>query len=166
MAARLGEFFLCAPVTVLRCSPLERARETMAPIAARHPGIDVVMDARVIEADSMLQGMTPAQRCAPGTIVKYYREPLRPSWGEPYARIAARMRSAIADAALAAGDGGQAVLVSHQCPIWVARLAAEGRPLAHLPVQRHCTLASVTTFTLDDAGQVCFVGYAEPAADL
>jgi len=80
--------------------------------------------------------------------------------------MAARMLAAIGDAARIAGPGGQAVVVSHQCPIWVARLFVERRRLAHLPVQRRCTLASVTTFGVDDAGQFRLVDYAEPARDL
>jgi broad specificity phosphatase PhoE len=55
------------------------------------------------------------------------------------------------------------VLVSHQGPIWVARLAFERRRLAHWPGRRRCTLASVTTLTF--AGdQLAAVTYAEPAA--
>ena len=42
---------------------------------------------------------------------------------------------------------------------------AEGRPFAHDPRKRECTLCSVTSFTLRD-GLVTAVDYAEPAADL
>ncbi|MCB0912747.1 MAG: histidine phosphatase family protein, partial [Propionibacteriaceae bacterium] len=37
MAERLGEYFADAPLVYLVSSPLQRAQETMAPIAARHP---------------------------------------------------------------------------------------------------------------------------------
>jgi len=165
MAARLGEYFADTPLTALRCSPLERAQETMAPIAAGHPDLQVGIDARLLEADSHLAGMTGAQRRHPGAW-RWYLDPLRPSWGEPYDQMAARMLAAIADAAAIAGPGAQACIVTHQCPIWVARLAVEHRPLAHLPFQRHCTLASVTTFAVDDAGALRFAAYEEPARDL
>ena len=99
-------------------------------------------------------------------LVLLFRDPLKPSWGEPYVQIVARMREAIVDAAATVGPGRQAVLTSHQAPIWVSRLAAEGRPLPHLPGMRQCTLASVTTFAVDADGVVEFIRYAEPAKDL
>ena len=165
MAVRLGEYFATFPLTTLWCSPLERAQETMAPIAARHPELAVGIDPRLIEADSHLQGMTAEQRRHPA-VWHWYLDPVRPSWGEPYTDIVARMLAAIADAAVVAGPGGQAVIVSHQSPIWVSRLAVQGRPLAHFPFQRHCTLASVTTFSVDEQGSIRFAGYAEPAREL
>jgi hypothetical protein len=68
--------------------------------------------------------------------------PLRPSWGEPYKAQAARVQAAVQDARLRAielagndfGTGGpEAIMVSHQLPIWATRLSAEGRPLWHDP---------------------------------
>jgi len=169
MAQRLGEHFAAVPVTVLRSSPLERTQETAAPVVGRHADVGLAIDSRLIEADSLLQGLTHAERRALARDPRrwgLFRDPLRPSWGEPYAQIAARMSGAIVDAARLAGPGGQAVLFSHQAPIWVARLASEHKPLAHLPAMRRCTLASVTTFVVDDDGTIHFVDYAEPAGDL
>ena len=80
-------------------------------------------------------------------------------------QIAARMRVAIADAAAAAGEGGQAVVVSHQLPIWIVRCDAEGRPLFHDPRKRETHLASVTSFTFD-RGRCVGVEYTQPAEDL
>jgi broad specificity phosphatase PhoE len=58
--------------------------------------------------------------------------------------------------------GAEAVLVSHQLPIWVARRAAEGRRLWHRPDRRECALGSITSFHY--AGdRLVRVGYAEPA---
>jgi Histidine phosphatase superfamily (branch 1) len=67
------------------------------------------------------------------------------------------------DAVRAEFPGGQVVLVSHQAPIWVARLAFERRRLTHWPGFRRCTLASVTTLTFDD-DHLTSVAYTEPAA--
>jgi broad specificity phosphatase PhoE len=53
--------------------------------------------------------------------------------------------------------------VSHQAPIWVARLAFEHRPLTNWPGRRRCALASVTSLTFD-GDQLSGVRYAEPAA--
>lgn len=74
------------------------------------------------------------------------------------------MRAAIADAARA-GEGGQAVLVSHQLPIYIARLAAEGRSYIHNSANRQCNLASVTSFHFV-GDRITHVSYAEPAAHL
>lgn len=152
-------------VVHLRCSPLERAQETMEPIAA-DAGLPVTTDGRVIEADNFLEGVKVSLM---GTIRRpkswwLFRNALRPTWGEPYREIVARMRLAIRDAEQDA-RGHEAVIVSHQLPIWMARCDAEGRRLAHDPRRRECRLASVTSLTLLD-GRVVAVDYAEPAADL
>ena len=74
------------------------------------------------------------------------------------------MSAAIESARLQA-KGREAVLVSHQLPIWIARLAAENRRLWHDPRSRQCTLASVTSLTFDDEGLVA-ITYSEPSRDL
>src|SRR4051812_29646981 len=48
MAVLAAEALSGHDVAHLRCSPLERAQETMAPIAAQFPGQKVVIDGRVI----------------------------------------------------------------------------------------------------------------------
>ncbi|MFT3970975.1 MAG: histidine phosphatase family protein [Micropruina sp.] len=168
MADRLGEYFADVPLTHLRCSPLQRARETMAPIAAQHPDLEIVTDDRVIEAANVFEGRNFGKYnqvlLLPQNLWQL-RNPLRPSWGEAYPSIVARVKVAMADAARAAGDGGQAVVVMHELPIWISRLAAEGRSLVHDPRKRQCRLASVTSFTwIDD--RIAAVDYTEPAGDL
>ena len=167
MAARLGAHFADANIVWLASSPLERTRQTMAPIAAAHPQLDVHLDERLIEAANTFAGKSFGAHN--GLLLKpsswwALRNPLRPSWGEPYLVIATRMREAIEDAA-AHAEGGEAVLVSHELPIWMARRSAERRPLVHDPRRRQARLASVTTFTFDD-GALTGIGYAEPCADL
>ncbi|MDR3202630.1 MAG: histidine phosphatase family protein, partial [Bifidobacteriaceae bacterium] len=96
----------------------------------------------------------------PSSLAKL-ANPLKPSWGEPYREIAQRMRAAIADARDAA-RGREAVLVSHQLPIWIARLDAEGRRFAHDPRRRQCALGSITSLHFEDCA-VAHVSYTEPA---
>lgn len=168
MARRMGEFWAEKPLTHLRVSPLQRARETLAPTAERFPALEVTVDERVIEADNKFEGMVfgkDNKALRDVRMLRHVLNPLKPSWGEPYVDIAARMQEAIKDAATAAGDGGEALIVSHQQAIWIARLDAEGRRLAHDPRRRECTLASVTTLTVDH-GRVTHVAYQEPVADL
>ena len=150
----------------LRCSPLERAQETMEPIRAALGDLPVTTDGRVIEAENYLEGLhvTLSGMARRPQSWWLFRNALKPTWGEPYTEIVARMRLALRDAA-AAAEGHEAVIVSHQLPIWMARCDAEGRRLAHDPRKRECTLASVTSFTFRD-GRVADVGYAEPAVDL
>ena len=70
--------------------------------------------------------------------------------GRPYRLLAARVLDAV-DTAREAARGHEAVLVSHQLPVWLARLAVEDRRLWHYPRRRHCSLASLTSIGfLDD----------------
>ena len=168
MAEAAAEYLKDVPLTHLRCSPLERARETMAPVAATRPELEVVIDDRLIEADNLFAGQVFGEKS--WTLLKpsnwwLLRNPFRPSWGEPYVAIVDRMKAAVLDAAAAAGPGGQALLVSHQLPIWMMRSHAEGRRLLHDPRRRECTLASVTSITLVH-GHIAGVDYAEPAGHL
>lgn len=166
MAERAADALADHDVVAVISSPMERAQQTAAPMALRH-GLEVGIDPNLIEADNVFEG----QRVSVGDgVLKQPRawprlwNPLRPSWGEPYVDVVARMRRAILDAR-AQARGHEAVLVSHQLPIWIIRLAAEHRPLWHDPRRRQCTLASLTSFTFDDDALV-MISYAEPAKDL
>ena len=163
MAKAAADFLAGRDITVLRSSPLDRAQETAEPISAQL-GLPVETDDRLIESWNHFEGMTFG--VGDGSLRRprhwfYLRNPLRPSWGEPYQRVARRVLAAAASAAQAA-DGHEAVCVSHQLPIWVARRAAEGRRLWHDPRRRQCALGSVTSLTFT-AGKVTAVRYAEPS---
>ena len=166
MAERVSQHFADRDVTHLVASPLQRAQQTAEPLAVLR-GLDVHFDANLLEATNVFEG----KRVSVGDGVlrmpsawRHLYNPFRPSWGEPYVDVAARMRIAIADARLAA-RGHEAVLVSHQLPIWIARLDAEQRRFWHDPRSRECSLASVTSLIFD--GDVLSnVSYAEPCADL
>ena len=90
--------------------------------------------------------------------------PFRPSWGEPYVEQVARMRAAVADARDKAA-GREALLVSHQLPVWLTRLSYENRRLWHDPRKRECALASLTSLRFDD-DRLVGIHYSEPVADL
>jgi broad specificity phosphatase PhoE len=127
----------------------------------------VHLDDRIIEAGNVFEGLTFG--VGDGSLRRpthwlYLRNPMRPSWGEAYRDIARRMVAAVADARDAA-RGHEALLVSHQLPIWTARSFATGRRLWHDPRKRQCSLASLTSFTFDGDGLVS-VSYEEPARDL
>ena len=162
-AKAAAEFLVGRDVALLLSSPLERALETAAPIAAQF-GLEPRVDERLIEPWNHFEGTRfDVGRDAlrqPGAWPRL-TNPFRPSWGEPYADIAARMHAVMADAAREV-VGRQAVCVSHQLAIWVARKSAENRRLWHHPGNRQCALGSVTSFTYRD-GAITGVSYAEPA---
>jgi broad specificity phosphatase PhoE len=163
MAERAAKGLLDRDITHLVSSPLERARETAEPLAAALD-LEVHIDERLIEAGNSFQG----ERFGPGDRVWAHprawprlRNPLRPSWGEPYLVIAQRMWAA-ATAARDAAEGHEAVCVSHQLPIWTLRRYVERKRLWHDPRRRQCALASVTSLTFD-GDRVVELRYTEPA---
>ena len=148
-------------------SPLQRAQETAAPISALH-NLPIVTDERLIEAANIFEG----KKFELGSGVLrhpsswwHLRNPWRPSWGEPYEEQISRMLAALFNARDIA-NGKDAICVSHQLPIWILRSAVEGRKLLHDPRKRECTLASVTTFILDEHGDIVDCKYQEPAKSL
>lgn len=169
--AKLAADYLAQrPIGHLVSSPLERAQQTAAPLAER-AGLSVAIDERLIEAANRLEGREVAGGKGLFTDVsnwRYFANPFRPSWGEPYVQIAARMQAAVhgaRDAARAVAPDAEAVCVSHQLPIVIARRAAEGLHLYHDPRRRNCGLASVTSFVFD-GDQIVRIDYHEPAATL
>jgi len=167
----------------LAASPLERAAETAEPIA-RELGLPVVTDARLIEPANAFEGtkfgVGDGALKRPANWPKV-RNPFTPSWGEPYLSIAHRMVGAVYGAVAALGGEAavgsadtsrpdvvrprEAVLVSHQLPIWMLRRFLEGKHLWHNPAKRQCALASVTSLTFT-GGVFTALAYHEPAADL
>jgi broad specificity phosphatase PhoE len=144
-------------------SSLDRAQETATPIATKH-GVAITTDDRVIEAGNHFEGKTFGVGDGSLRHPEHWPRllnPFRPSWGEPYEQVAARVLAAVNDAAKAA-DGREAVCVSHQMPIWIARRSIEGRHLWHDPRRRQCALGSVTSLTFVK-GDVTDVSYATPS---
>ena len=166
MARRVADTVADRDIVHVGSSPLQRAQQTAAPVAEKL-GLEIVTDDRVIEAGNVFEGLTlgvGARSLAHPRHWKHLRNPFRPSWGEPYAEQVVRIREAM-DYVADEVAGHEAVIVSHQLPIWVTRLAVEGRRLWHDPRKRECSLASLTTFTYEDDAIVS-VAYSEPAADL
>jgi broad specificity phosphatase PhoE len=163
MADKAAAWFAGRDVTHLVSSPLERAQQTAAPIAAAL-GLPVTIDERLIEAGNAFEGLRVGVGDGALRVPKHWwklRNPFRPSWGEPYVEIAARMLAAV-EAARDAARGSAAVLVSHQLPIWTLRLHVEGRRYAHDPRRRQCGLASVTSLVYE-GDRFARLEYAEPA---
>ena len=150
-------------IVAVIASPLQRAQETAAPIAAKHD-LPVDTDPDLIESANFFEG----RRIGPGDGAwrdpRFWwqlRNPFTPSWGEPYAEIAARMTTA-ADMARARGTGHEVVCVSHQLPVWTLRQHLSGKRLWHDPRRRECALGSITTLTYD-GDRLVDIEYVQPA---
>ncbi|MGW8590552.1 histidine phosphatase family protein [Dietzia sp. NPDC055877] len=144
-------------------SPLQRAQETAAPLAERL-GLPVGIDEDIIEADNRFEGNKVGGRGGALRDPQYWPillNPMQPSWGEPYLQIAHRMIGAVYSA-LDVARGHEAVLVSHQLPVYTTRRFLEGRRLWHDPRKRQCSLASITSLVFEGTTLRDIV-YSEPA---
>src|ERR1700753_87830 len=161
MAVAAADHFDGRTITAVFASPLERAQETARPVSELL-GIPIVTDDRLIESGNVLEGTSVSLGSLAANPLnwKYTWKPFRPSWGEPYAAVAARVWEVVGRARDTA-RGAEAVCVSHQLPIWVTRLHAEHKHLWHNPNSRQCALGSVTSFTFT-GDELTGVSYAVP----
>ncbi|QEO08830.1 histidine phosphatase family protein [Protaetiibacter larvae] len=163
MAQLASDSLAGRPITRLVASPLQRTRESAAPWAARF-ALETELDPRLIEPANRFEGGNVRRGLRNPRNWPYLVGPWRPTWGEAYVSIRARMMDAIAQAH-AGTPGGEVVLVSHQLPIWMVARTVAGKPLMHDPRTRRCSLSSITTLAWDGEGFV-EVDYQEPAAEL
>lgn len=170
MAAVTAKHFAGHPVTAIVASPLQRAQESAQPWAEQF-GLEIRTEERIIEPENRFEGGTlefgPALLLKPRTWPLVVN-PFRPSWGEPFASIAARMLAAIDDA-FDSVENGEVVMVSHQSPIVMVQRSLAGKHLWHDPRDRRCSLSSVTTVARNTNGiaaRFVEVAYSQPAADL
>jgi broad specificity phosphatase PhoE len=144
----LAEHFAGKPVVAVYSSPLTRALQTSTGIADRH-GLQVQIEEDIIESEAHLQGLPGDRRLFRNPAnVRYFVNPMRPSWGEPYVSIRARMRVAV-DRMRKNHPGQEVVAVSHQTPVTVARLMYEGNPRPPWRAKVPCDRASITTLIFD-----------------
>ena len=167
MAQVVADWSKSIDLGALHASPLQRAQETAAPIARAH-SLNITTDEKLIEAANIFEGKK--FKLGSGVLGhpsswKHLINPWKPSWGEPYEEQISRMLAAVFQARDAA-QGKDAIVVSHQLPIWILRSAIEGRRLIHDPRKRQCTLASVTSIHFDDQAMISGTSYSEPAKHL
>ncbi|HEX2240465.1 MAG TPA: histidine phosphatase family protein [Actinomycetota bacterium] len=163
-AAAAAQRLAKAQVGLVTASPLERAQETAAIIAEPH-GAEVGTDPRLIESGTTLEGVGRTALGIFGSPRRWWslRNPFKPSWGESFAEIRARMLAAIEDAVEAAG-GGEVVIVSHQTPVLVARLALSGQRVPPWLAFTPCATGSVTTLVVEGGRAVSASYFAPPIA--
>jgi broad specificity phosphatase PhoE len=151
------------PVTALYASPLQRAQESAKPWSEKF-GLPIVTEERIIEPTNWFEGTSVKKAIRHPKAWVQLRNPLKPSWGEPYRSVEARMLAAIGDA-WAAADGGEVVMVSHQMPIVMVARSVKDLRLSHNPGNRRCTLSSITTLRRE-GDRFVEVDYQEPAKEL
>jgi broad specificity phosphatase PhoE len=159
----VAEYLADHDISYVVASPLQRAQQTATPIAATH-GLTLATDPDLIEAGNLFEGLRVAVGDGVLRQPQHWfklRNPFRPSWGEPYIEIAHRMLAGLQRAREAA-DGREAVIVSHQLPVWTLRRFLEGKRLWHDPRRRECSLASLTSFEFDGE-KLTGISYREPA---
>lgn len=147
-------------------SPLYRAQLTAKPTAELFD-LPLIADPRLVEATSVFEGQNINRNR--WTLAKprnwaYYLRPDLPSWGESYSNVLTRMTAAISKV-LDEAEGREALLVSHQLPIVTVQRFVQGQPLAHNPLLRECSLASLTSLMFDGRTLIGW-SYTEPAKDL
>ncbi|WP_166866781.1 MULTISPECIES: histidine phosphatase family protein [unclassified Salinibacterium] len=163
MALLSAESLAGRQITTVTASPLQRTRESAAPWGSVFD-LDVSIDERLIEPRNRFEGTNIRRGIRQPRNWPYLVGPWRPTWGEPFVSIRARMMEAVADIHRST-DHGEAVIVSHQLPIWMVARTVQGKRLAHDPRERRCSLSSITTLALRD-GKFVEVDYQEPAAEL
>jgi broad specificity phosphatase PhoE len=150
----------------LVASPLQRAQETAGPIAEAL-SLPIETEDELIEAGNIFEGTNFAE--GKGVLLKpqhwwKLRNPFRPSWGEPYTEIRDRMVRVVT-AVRDSVRGHEAVVVSHQLPVYTLRRHYEGKSFFHDPRKRECDLASLTSIVYD-GDAVAEIRYTEPSAGI
>lgn len=180
MAEATARYLAASPQTntaaAVYSSPLDRTRETAQAIltalneirmARNEEPLELVTDQRIIEAGNNFRGTRIGH--GEGALWRNGNWKLvtnlwKPSWGESYRQIAARV-SAFAQEKVREHAGQQIIVVSHESPIWSYRHLLETGHPEHNMLLRHTALASVTSITYDSqTGNVMSITYVDPAA--
>jgi broad specificity phosphatase PhoE len=164
-ARAAAEHLAGADLATVWASPMERAQETAVEIAEPH-GLEVVTDERLIESGNTFEGVgrTVWHLFSNPAHWWRFRNPLRPSWGESFGEIRARMTAAIAEAA-AGAEGREVAVVSHQTPVLVARLALARRRVPPWLAGTPCATGSVTSMELENGAVLSASYFSAEATD-
>jgi broad specificity phosphatase PhoE len=160
-AEAAGERLADRDVGVIWASPMERAQETAQAIN-KHHGLEIVTDERVTESQTTVEGVGRTLKAflmAPRHWW-HFRNPWTPSWGESFVEIKTRMLEAVR-AATEQADGREVVIVSHQTPVLVARLALAKRRVPPWLAFTPCGTGSITTVVVEN-GVVREASYFAP----
>lgn len=147
-AAALAEHFEDADLAAIYASPLTRAIETASYIAEAQ-SLEVIEEPDIIESETLLEGRHGDLRLFRNPLMlRYFLNPFRPSWGEPYKALRARMRAAV-ERMIKQHEGAELAAVSHMTPILIARLEMSGDRRPPWRAGYPCGRASVTTLRFE-----------------
>ena len=171
MARATAKYIATVPqmrtISAIYSSPLERTQETAQQIASALQIGPIILDNRLIEAENNFRGKRIGY--GEGALWKNNNWKLvsnlwKPSWGESYKSIAARVGN-FAREQVKNHPGEQIVAVTHESPIWSYRHLLETGHAEHNMLLRKTALASITSITYDCANMnVLSITYVDPAA--
>lgn len=171
MARATAKYIATVPqmrgISAIYSSPLERTQETAQQIANALQIGPIILDNRLIEAENNFRGKRIGY--GEGALWKNNNWKLvsnlwKPSWGESYKSIAARVGD-FAREQVKNHPGEQIVAVTHESPIWSYRHLLETGHAEHNMLLRKTALASITSITFDCANMnVLSITYVDPAA--
>lgn len=171
MARATAKYIATVPqmrtISAIYSSPLERTQETAQQIASALQIGPIILDKRLIEAENNFRGKRIGY--GEGALWKNNNWKLvsnlwKPSWGESYKSIAARVGD-FAREQVKNHPGEQIVAVTHESPIWSYRHLLETGHAEHNMLLRKTALASITSITFDCANMnVLSITYVDPAA--
>ena len=182
MAQATGAYIANSPqmntAVAVYSSPLDRTRETANEILLKlnavrsergQESLELLTDDRLIEAGNEFRGTRIGH--GEGALwrprnLKLVSNLLKPSWGESYKSIAARVQN-FAQEKVREYPGQQIIVVTHESPIWSYRHLLETGHPEHNMLLRKTALASVTSITYDSqTGEVLSITYVDPAKDV
>ena len=171
MASATAQYIATVPqmrgISAIYSSPLERTQETAQQIANALQIGPIILDNRLIEAENNFRGKRIGY--GEGALWKNNNWKLvsnlwKPSWGESYKSIAARVGD-FAREQVKNHPGEQIVAVTHESPIWSYRHLLETGHAEHNMLLRKTALASITSITYDCTNMnVLSITYMDPAA--
>ncbi len=171
MAQATAKYIATVPqmrgISAIYSSPLERTQETAQQIANALQIGPIILDNRLIEAENNFRGKRIGY--GEGALWKNNNWKLvsnlwKPSWGESYKSIAARVGD-FAREQVKNHPGEQIVAVTHESPIWSYRHLLETGHAEHNMLLRKTALASITSITYDCTNMnVLSITYMDPAA--
>lgn len=171
MARATAQYIATVPqmrgISAIYSSPLERTQETAQQIASALQIGPIILDKRLIEAENNFRGKRIGY--GEGALWKNNNWKLvsnlwKPSWGESYKSIAARVGD-FAREQVKNHPGEQIVAVTHESPIWSYRHLLETGHAEHNMLLRKTALASITSITFDCANMnVLSITYVDPEA--
>ena len=171
MARATAKYIATVPqmrgISAIYSSPLERTQETAQQIANALQISPIILDNRLIEAENNFRGKRIGY--GEGALWKNNNWKLvsnlwKPSWGESYKSIAARVGD-FAREQVKNHPGEQIVAVTHESPIWSYRHLLETGHAEHNMLLRKTALASITSITYDCTNMnVLSITYVDPAA--